>query len=616
MRAYLRVFHNFRPEWPLVGLLLGLIGASVAVDTLAAWPTMVLLNAVLTPTPTRGWVDGLFLAPLPRTTLGQVVGLTLIAMGLKVCQDGLTWGRSIVNRKVEFGGLIRVRSGLFRHLHALGPDYHRRRTQGDALYRITFDANGFKDVLNTLVNTGVSAVRLAVMVTVMLTRSVPLTVVALAIFPALVWINRRWGPRLRAASAASKQQETDYTTVLQQAISAIGLAQTFNRRRRAMGTFKGANRTCARGWMGMTQTTERYWFLIRTTFSVGTALIFGYGGYLVYRDQFVLNRGETGVRIGDLMLFMGCLSSLWNPLQDLISFTANVQPPMAAVERVWAVLDERPAVTCPPADTGRATGRAPRLPRRRREVSFDAVAYSYLPGRPVLHHVSVDIAPGQLVAFVGPSGAGKSTLLNLINRTADPTSGRVLLDGFDLRTVRLADVRRHVAVVPQDAAMVSSLTVAQNIAYGRTAATADDVRAAAEMAGADDFIVDLPDGYDTVVAEGAANLSGGQRQRLAIARAVLSDAPVLVLDEPTSALDAGHARQVMRAVHGLRRRRTVVLVTHDLSAVTGCDQIFVLDGGRVAERGTHEELLGLNGVYAAMSTAASVGRGRTLTVAA
>ena len=610
MRAYLRTITYFRREWPLVGLLLALIGASIAVGLAQAWPTAVLIDAVLTPTPSTAFVDRLFLAPLPHNKLGQAIGITIIMMLLKVAQDGLTFLKSIVNRKIEFGGLIQIRSALFRHLHRLGPDYHKRSSQGDTIYRMTFDVNGFKDVLNTLINTAVSAVRLVMMVAVMATRSVSLTAVALSIFPALIIINKKCGPHLRRRSAESKQQDADYTTVLQQAMSVIGLTQAFGRERRAFGRFKASNRTASRGWTRLNNTTEFYWFLIRTAFSLGTALMYGYGGYLIYRDQFVLHRGDAGVRVGDLLVFMACVNDLWTPLQDLISFTANIQPPMAAVERVWAVLDRPIAVQDASGDQ--------RLPRQRRELSFENVRYVH-PGadRPALADVAVDIAPGQVVAFVGPSGAGKSTLLNLINRTADPTAGRVLLDGTDVREVRLADVRRHVALVPQDGQVIASLTVGQNIAYGRTGATAADVRRAAEQAGADDFIDELPDGYDTVVAEGGANLSGGQRQRIAIARAVLSDAPVLVLDEPTSALDPHHVRQVMRAVHNLRRRRTVVLVTHDLSSVAGCDQIFVLDGGRVAERGTHAELLDHGGVYAGMLAATTApSRPASITVAA
>ncbi len=610
MKAYLRTLTYFRREWPLIGLLLALIGVSIAVGLAQAWPTAVLIDSVLTPTPSTGLVDRLFLAPLPKNKLGQALGITLIMMLLKVAQDGLTFSKSIVNRKIEFGGLIRVRSALFRHLHRLGPDYHRRSSQGDTIYRMTFDVNGFKDVLNVLLNTGVSGVRLVMMVAVMATRSVSLTVVALSIFPALILINKKCGPHLRRRSADSKQQDADYTTVLQQAMSVIGLTQAFGRERRAFGRFKASNRHAARGWTRLNNATEFYWFLIRSAFSLGTALMYGYGGYLIYRDQFVLHRGDAGVRVGDLLVFMACVNDLWTPLQDLISFTANVQPPMAAVERVWAVLDRDVAVQEPDHDR--------RLPRRRREVTFENVRYLH-PGadRPALSGVAVDIAPGQVVAFVGPSGAGKSTLLNLLNRTADPTHGRVLFDGHDLRDHRLSDVRRHIALVPQDGQVIASLTVAQNIAYGRTGATAEQVHRAARMAGADEFIDDLPHGYHTVVAEGGANLSGGQRQRIAIARAVLSDAPVLVLDEPTSALDPHHVKQVMRAVHNLRRRRTVVLVTHDLSSVTGCDQIFVLDGGRIAERGTHDELLEQDGVYAAMLAESAVQvRSSPITVAA
>ncbi len=597
MRIYLRTLAYFRRDWPRIALLLVLIGVSVGVGLLQAWPTAVLIDSVLTPTPHYGWVHRLFLAPLPRSMLGRVIGITLIGMGLKVAQDGLTLVKNLVNRQVEFDGLIRVRCALFGHLQTLGPDYHKRQPQGDALYRITSDASCFKDVLNTLVNTGVSGVRLIVMLSIMLSRSLPLTVVALAVIPGLVYINRHFGPRLRKSSADSKQQETDYTTVLQRSMSVVGLVQAFCRERREFGQFKAANRRCARGWMRVQRTAEAYSFSVNTLFSLGGALIFGFGGYLVYRDQFVLHRA-AGVTVGDVMVFMSYLGDLWNPLRDITSFTANIAPPMAAVERVLTVLDR-------PATVGRDPSK-PRLPRRPRELSFEHVAFGYDPAKPVLHGVSAHISPGQMVAFVGSSGAGKSTLLNLIGRAYDPTAGRVLLDGMDVRDFRLADVRRHIAVVSQDC-QVMPATVAANIAFGRTAATVEDVRAAAELAGAHEFIDRLPMGYDTPVTEGGQNLSGGQRQRLAVARAVLSDAPILVLDEPTSALDPEHTRGVIDALHGLRRHRTVVLVTHHLASVAGCDQIFVMDHGRLVERGTHAELLARGGLYANMVDAEAGG---------
>jgi ABC-type multidrug transport system fused ATPase/permease subunit len=235
-----------------------------------------------------------------------------------------------------------------------------------------------------------------------------------------------------------------------------------------------------------------------------------------------------------------------------------------------------------------------------RTIELDDVRFEYVKGRPVLRGINARIDPGSMIAFVGSSGAGKSTLLNLLPRFYDPAGGHVRLDGYDLRELRLADVRRHVALVPQDSPVVVG-TIEENIAFGNPQATPQRIREAARLAGAAEFIDQLPDGYATLLVEGGQNLSGGQRQRLAIARALLTDAPILVLDEPTSGLDRRQEQWFVRTLRRLKGHRTIILVTHNLATAEDCDHVFFLHEGKIAEQGTHQELLEMGGLYAAMA---------------
>jgi ABC-type multidrug transport system fused ATPase/permease subunit len=289
---------------------------------------------------------------------------------------------------------------------------------------------------------------------------------------------------------------------------------------------------------------------------------------------------------------MGYLGMLYDPLCKLSGSGAGLQIGLASVERVFEVLD----------GTSEIIERSDALPlaRRARTLTLEQVGFQYSPGRQILHGLNARIEPGEMVAFVGPSGAGKSTLLNLLPRFYDVSQGAIKLDGHDIRNVKLRDLRKQVAIVSQESIMLPT-TIAENIAYGRAGAMLSEIQSAAALAGASGFIEELPAQYATMLNEGGQNLSGGQRQRIAIARALLTESPFIVLDEPTSALDPLNEQLVTEMLERLKGRRTVLLVTHRLSSVVHCDQIFVLHQGRIVEQGTHEELLMAEGHYAAMA---------------
>jgi ATP-binding cassette subfamily B protein/subfamily B ATP-binding cassette protein MsbA len=291
-----------------------------------------------------------------------------------------------------------------------------------------------------------------------------------------------------------------------------------------------------------------------------------------------------------VVLLAAYLVMLYKPLETLAYTAVAVQGAAAGARRVLALLDVRPDVTDAP-------GAAPLPGRAFGELAFEHVTFAYGAGEPVLRDVSLDVRPGEVVAIVGASGAGKTTLASLVVRFYDPQAGRITLDGYDLRALTLRSLRENIALVLQDP-IVFGATIRENIAYGRPAATAEQVERAARAANAHGFIAALPEGYATVVGERGVTLSGGQRQRVAIARAFVKDAPVLILDEPTSALDAENERAILEALARLMKGRTTLIIAHRLSTIRHADRIVVLEGGVVVEQGTHTELLARPRMYA------------------
>ena len=524
-----------------------------------------------------------------------MLGLVLMGMGLHIIGYLAWFGRMMINYHLNYRGTTRVRYDLFTKLQHLGLTYHRSRPQGDAIYRLTTDAFGPWGIMDTVIGTTVAAVTLTVMTAILLSRNVSLTLAAFTVAPFMIWSNWRFGVRIHERALASKQIDADLTSFIQQAMVRVPLAQTYRREPYEFRRFRGAVGRSVRALLRLNMQEQLYPLARDSILAVGGAIILGYGGYLVYRDQFV-SPVEGGMTVGLLIVFMDYVRKLWEPLKWLTEFIAKVRIFEAAARRVFRVLDTPEAITQDPEAMG--------LPIQARNFVLDHVGFGYRPDQIILHDLCAEIQPGEMVAFVGPSGTGKSTLLALMLRLYDPTAGALRLDGVDLRSARLADARAHMALVAQDSLMLPA-SIAANIAYGRPGASRYEIERAAELAGAAAFIQDLPEGYDTILSEGGQNLSGGQRQRLAIARALLTRAPFLILDEPTSALDPHHERLLLETLQSLKGGRTIVLVTHRLESVVGCDQVFVMNAGRIVERGTHHELFGQNGHYARMWSAST-----------
>lgn len=604
---YRRILAYFADDKILLAVLIGLIWTSLFAGVLEGATVGALTDAVLSDHPRSDLAGRIVQAPFSGFgRSGRVIALALAWFFLRSTNETMTLFREMINNRLRYNGTARVRAQLFDHLQALSPAYHRSRPQGDAIYRVTTDAQGFFGVLDTFIGASNSALTVVVIGGVMAGFNLTITFVCLALAPLLVIANIYFGRTIRRTSADSKHVDTEFTTFVQRALATVSLSQLFGRQRTASRAFRSLiDRTITAG-MSMNWQQQLYPLSQRLFYAVGHAFVLGYGAYLVLTTR---HDAVEGFTVGGITAMLVYLGQLWEPIRRMTGFTADVQTNAAACARVFAVLDLTPTVVDAPA--------AEPLPLQPRTLTLDKVAFAYAPApatpsidapipapppRLILRSVSAHIAPGRLVAFVGPSGSGKSTLLNLLPRFYDPTAGSISLDGHELRTVRLSDVRAHIALVPQDSPVIAG-TVAENIAFGRPSATLAEIHAAAELAGASRFIEELEHEYNTPITEGGQNLSGGQRQRLAIARAILTHAPILVLDEPTSGLDPHHEQLILQTLHTLKRHRTVILVTHSLSGVRDCDEIFVLKDGIVAEHGAHDQLLSQNGPYAALARA-------------
>ena len=561
-----------RHELPLVAGAMTALLASVLLRLAEPWPLKFVLDRVIP-------VDrpvGLHSLPVveamdPRTLiLSCAVALVLVALLRAWCDFHRKVGFAQVGNRV----LRRVRDEVFTHVQRLSVAFHARARSGDLLVRVTRDVSLLRDVTSTaLLPMLANVLVLAGMATVMLVLQWQLALLAMATVPVFAFATVKIGRGIHEAARKQRQREGAMASIAAESIGGIESVQALGLEDAFRGDFSGRNAESQKEDMKAARLSAKLGRTVDIMLAVATALVLGYGAHLVTEAQ---------LTPGDLVLFLTYLKRAFNPAKDFAKYAARLAKAAAAGERVLALLEEEPDVQDRPA--------AVAAPRLTAGIEFEQVAFAYPGGGQVLRDFTLGIAAGQTLALVGPSGIGKSTVLSMVSRLHDPVEGAVLIDGYDIRDFTLASLRAQVSVVLQETVLFSA-TVHDNIAHGVPDATRAEVEAAARLAGASEFIVRLPGGYDAGIGERGATLSKGQRQRISIARAALRDTPILLLDEPTVGLDESGARLVTGGLRRLAAGRTTLLVTHDLELAAAADVVAVLAEGRVGQCGEPAEVL-------------------------
>ena len=589
---YRRLLRYLRPHgWRMVGTIASNIVAA-ALDVFSFTLLVPFLNALfgaasLIPRTSPTWITGLqdrmvgtFLNPADR--LGSVETMMIAIIAIVTLKNVFVWLAGQLGAALQENVTRDLRDGVFRHLQRLPLGYFQRTKTGQIISRVLSDTEQTKALITELVTrTLQNLAQIVGTIVILLSYSVRLTFVALVIAPLLTLSLQ---PVLRKLRKGHRRLRGDYgeiTSVLQEVVSGVRLVKSFRGEQYEDARFMDASHRYSSGMVRITRIAS---LSQPMTEMIGTSVAM----LILWIGAREVLLGTGAMDSATLITFMIMVMRLLPPLKQLSQAPTTAQQSFASAERLFEVLD-LPTET--QLDAGTRT-----VDALRESLVFAGVSFAY-GDEPVLRDVSFVARRGEVVALVGASGAGKSTLVDLIPRFYEATGGRVMLDGVDTREISLASLRGLTGIVSQDTVLFND-TVRSNIAYGSVGRfTAEQVEAAARAANAHTFITELPDGYDTVLGERGTRLSGGQRQRLAIARALLTDPPILILDEATSSLDTESERLVQEAIDRLLAGRTVFVIAHRLSTVVHADQILVLDRGEIVERGTHAELLAMRGVY-------------------
>ena len=579
MHIFLRLLAYLKPYRATFIFSLCLVGLVSALELLKPWPLKMAVDQIIGKQPFIVYGrDISFGAIATGMQLAIVLGLLLfthITTGLVQLLNNYLTIRIGQNMVQDF------RCELFDHLQRQSLLFHQQRPTGDLIYRLMGDTYAVQTLLMNGIFTSLTSSALLVgMLIILLQLDPELTLYAVGVAPLLFLVISRVSKRIGNLSTESCTIESQLYSTVEQIFSSISLVQAFAREDKERTRFVTESQTSFDRKLSLYSLQTIYGWLVNSLTAAGTALVLYVG---------VRHVLEGALTTGELLVFIAYLAALYSPVNSLSDTVANVRSSLSRAQRVMDILDTDQSVKELP--------HAKPLQIAKGEVSYKNVYFGYNPERPVLEGVNFTCPGGSMVAVVGQTGAGKTSLVSLLLRFFDPQHGAIIIDGQDLKAVTLKSLREQIAVVLQDTQLFP-MSIRENIAYGRKNATLDEVVHAAKLANAHDFIVALPQGYDSVLAEKGGNLSGGQRQRISIARAFLKDAPVIILDEPTSALDTETEALIMEGMERLIKHRTTFVIAHRLSMMKRADLILVIKERKIIEAGTFEELLAKGGEFA------------------
>ena len=566
-------------------LVVLLVNLGIGLEVLLPWPLKLILDNVLARQPLPNPVSWIALLPGEGTASALLAWLAATSVIIYIARQAVVIAVAYLETGVGLQMTYALGADLFDHLQRLSLRFHNRALTGDLVRRVTTDSDCVRDLMFAVVIPALTAViTLVAMITVIWQLDPPLALLAFLVavpMGLLIWLL---APQMTERSYRQYDLEGQIMAHAEQTLSALPVVQAFVREEYEDRSFRNLSQRTIHAYLRSISSQLQFNIGVGAITALGTAATMWIGARHVL---------DGTLSIGSLIVFLAYLASLYAPLETLAYLSSSYAPAAASAQRIVELMETREGVWDMP--TAKPLS-APSCDQPG-HVRFENVTFGYESGRPVLEHVDLEARAGEVVALVGPTGAGKSTLGALILRLFDPWEGRIIMDGTDLRDLQLSSLRSQISVVFQEP-FLFPLTVAENIAYGRPGADRLEIAAAATAASADSFIRTLPEGYYTVLGERGATISGGEQQRIAIARAFLKNAPVLILDEPTSALDAGTEALLLKALERLMVGRTTFIISHRLSMIRWADRIIVLNDGRVAEAGTPEALLVKDGIYA------------------